>query len=206
MNESKGKILSIALFYFLKKPYTEVTMSEILEESGLSKGGFYHHFESKEVLYREVIEEFVIGTFMKEFGHFKENPYDLPFCDFVPFYMKSTMDHLIELVESRLGETKLKIGEVNLYLVMFDMMKHYTGFDKILDKLHKSEVEMFQILIDKAKEKGEIRLDIDSMAIANHVHTLMHGIFVLSIFEEGLDKLEGKIRENFNTVYQLLKL
>jgi len=205
MNESKEKILSIALFYFLKKPYTEVTMSEILEASGLSKGGFYHHFESKEILYREVIETFVIGTFMKEYGHFKENPYDLPFCDFVPFYMKSTMDHLIELVEDRLGKTKLEMGDVNLYLVMFDMMKHYAGFDKILDKMHKSEVEMFQILIDRAKTKGEIRMDIDSLAIANHVHTLMHGILVLSIFDEGLDKLEEKIRESFNTFYQFIK-
>jgi len=88
---------------------------------------------------------------------------------------------------------------------MFDMMKHYTGFDKILDKMHKNEVEMFQILIDKAKGKGEIRMDIDSLAIANHVHTLMHGILVLSIFEEGLDKLEEKIRESFNTFYQFIK-
>jgi len=66
MNDTKERILSIALCYFIKKPYTEVTMSEILTASGLSKGGFYHHFESKELLYHEMIDKFIIGSFTIE--------------------------------------------------------------------------------------------------------------------------------------------
>jgi len=206
MNETKEKILTIALYFFLKKPYTEVTMSEILKESGLSKGGFYHHFESKEILYKEVIDRFVIGTFTTEYGHYRANPYDLPFCDFVPFYIKSTLDHLLDLADTRLGEAKLKPEDVNLYMVLFDIMKHYSGFDKILDELHHNEIEMFKILIDREKEKGEIRKDIPTLAIANQIHTLMHGIFVLTIFDEGMDKLEEKIRTNFNDFYQFIKV
>jgi AcrR family transcriptional regulator len=206
MNETKEKILTIALYYFLKKPFTEVTMSEILRASGLSKGGFYHHFESKEILYKEVIDRFVIGTFMTEYGHYRANPYELPFCDFVPFYIKSTLDHLLELADTRLGETKLKLKDVNLYMVLFDIMKHYSGFDKILDELHQSEIEMFKILIDREKEKGAIRKEIDTLPIANQIHILMHGIFVLAIFDEGMDMLEDKIRRTFNDFYQFIKV
>jgi len=206
MIESKERILSIALYFFLKKPYTEVTLSEILKSSGLSKGGFYHHFESKEVLYHEVIDHFILNTFSTEFGHYTSNPYNLPFCEFVPVYIKSTLDHLIELAETRLGEFQLKIEEVNLYMVMFDMMKHYQGFDKVLGKLHDSEVNMFKTLIDTAKENGEIKKELDSLSLANHVHTLMHGICILAMFDEKMENLENKIREHFDNFYELIKV
>jgi len=205
MNDTKERLLSIALYCFIKKPYTEVTMNEILKTSGLSKGGFYHHFESKEILYHEVIDHFVLGTFLTEYGHFTTNPYNLSFNEFVPVYIKSTLEHLIELADSKLIEFKLKIEEVNLYMVMFDMMKHYKGFDKVLERLHESEIIMFKTLIDKAKENGEIKKEIDTLSLANHVHTLMHGICVLAMFDEGMENIESKIKEHFNNLYQLIK-
>lgn len=205
MNETKERILSVALYYFIKKPYTEVTMSEILNASGLSKGGFYHHFESKEALYHEVIDHFILKTFLKEYGHFNSNPYNLTFCEFVPVYIKSTLEHLIELADTTQGEFKLRIEEVNLYMVMFDMMKHYKGFDKVIDHLHESEIGLFKILIDKSKENGEIKKELDSVTLANHVHTLMHGICVLAMLDEKMENLENKIKTHFNNFYQLIK-
>jgi len=205
MNETKEKILSIALYFFLKKSYKEVTMSDILKASGLSKGGFYHHFESKEILYHEVIDHFVLGTFLTEYGHFTANPYDLTFCEFVPVYIKSTLDHLLELADTRLHEFNLKIEDVNLYLVLFDMMEHYKGFDLVISNLHEHEIIMFKTMIDKAKEKGEIKNEIDSLSLANHVHTLMHGICVLAMFDEGMENLDENIKKHFNNLYQLIK-
>jgi len=180
-------------------------MTEILKASLLSKGGFYHHFESKEVLYREVIDHFILETFQKEYSHFSSNPYNLTFCEFVPAYIKSSLEHLIELADTKLGEFKLRIEEVNLYMVMFDMMKHYKGFDKVIDQFHESEIGIFKTLIDKAKEKGEIKKELDSVTLANHVHTLMHGICVLAMLDEKMENLESKIKTHFNNFYQLIK-
>jgi len=206
MIETREKILSIALYYFIKKPYSEVTMNEILKASGLSKGGFYHHFESKESLYEEVINRFILKTFMIEYGHFTNNPYNLSFIEFVPVYIKSTLEHLIEVADSMLDGLKLKIEDVNLYIIMFDMMKHYKGFEKVIDHLHESEVDMFKILIEKAQEKGEIKKEIDSLSLATHIHTLMHGICVLAMLEDNLDNIEESIKGHFNNLYQLIKV
>lgn len=205
MIESKERILSIALYYFLKKPYTEVTMNEVLKASGLSKGGFYHHFESKEALYHEVIDHFVLGSFLTEFGHFSSNPYNLSFRDFIPYYIKSTLEHLIELADSTLKEFKLQLDEVNLYMVLFDMMKHYKGFNIILEKLHDNEIVMFETVINKAKENGELKKELDSHSLASHVHTLMHGISVLSIFDEKIEDTDEKVKAHFDNLYQLIK-
>ena len=54
MNESKEHIITVASKLFLQKNFKEVTMKEIVDKTGLSKGAFYHYFESKEQLFLEV--------------------------------------------------------------------------------------------------------------------------------------------------------
>ena len=205
MNETKERILAIALYYFIKKPYAEVTMNEILKASDMSKGGFYHHFESKEALYHEVVDHFILRTFIQEYGHFMSNPYDLPLREFIPAYIDSTLKHLVELTDTGFGKFKLKMEEVNLYMLMFDMMKHYKGYEKVIEEHHESEVNMFRILIDKAKEKGEIKQELDSLSLAGTIHTLMHGIGVLVLFDEKMENLEAQIKSHFDNFYRLIE-
>jgi len=88
---------------------------------------------------------------------------------------------------------------------MFDMMKHYKGFGLVINELHQKEIDFFKVLIDKAKENGEIRKDIDSFSLAKHVHTLIHGISVITLLESEMSEIEVIIKEQFNNLYQLIK-
>lgn len=47
---TKGKIISAAWKLFYEQGYDETTVDEIVEESGTSKGSFYHYFEGKDAL------------------------------------------------------------------------------------------------------------------------------------------------------------
>lgn len=199
MNDTKERILEIALQCFIRKPYSEVTMSEILKASGLSKGGFYHHFVSKEALYHEVVDKYVMGTFMAELTSFNNSSESMPFHKFIPAYIKSTLDQLMKLVGSNLEE-------INLYMIMFDMMKYYQGFSEMLSHFHKHEIEWLTALVDKAKNMGEIRKDIDSVSLASHIHTMMHGISVLAIFDKSIGRIDEEIQHRFDDLYQLIKV
>jgi len=44
---------------FNRKGFAEVTISEIMTAAGLTHGGFYRHFKSKDELYSEVISQFL---------------------------------------------------------------------------------------------------------------------------------------------------
>jgi AcrR family transcriptional regulator len=54
-------ILGSATTLFVSRSYADVSMDDIAEASGLTKGALYHHFESKEALYlammHSVLEE-----------------------------------------------------------------------------------------------------------------------------------------------------
>lgn len=50
-----ANLLASARSAFLAKNYADVTMEEIAEAAGVTKGALYHHFESKEALYLEMM-------------------------------------------------------------------------------------------------------------------------------------------------------
>ncbi|MCQ2560527.1 MAG: TetR/AcrR family transcriptional regulator [Clostridia bacterium] len=50
LKNTKGKIVSAAWKLFYEQGYDRTTIDDIVEESGTSKGSFYHYFESKEAL------------------------------------------------------------------------------------------------------------------------------------------------------------
>ena len=47
---TKGKIVSAAWKLFYQQGYDETTIEEIVDESGTSRGSFYHYFEGKDAL------------------------------------------------------------------------------------------------------------------------------------------------------------
>ena len=50
MRNTKGKIISAAWRLFYEQGYDDTTVDEIVEESGTSKGSFYHYFDGKDAL------------------------------------------------------------------------------------------------------------------------------------------------------------
>ncbi|MDO8870550.1 MAG: TetR/AcrR family transcriptional regulator [Methanobacteriaceae archaeon] len=52
-----NEITRAAMDVFLKKGYEGTTMESIAQEAGISKGGLYHHFESKDMILMAVNEK-----------------------------------------------------------------------------------------------------------------------------------------------------
>jgi TetR/AcrR family transcriptional regulator, transcriptional repressor for nem operon len=58
-NETRERILKSARHLFNRKGFAEVTIDEIMADAGLTRGGFYSHFDNKEGLYAEAIRRFI---------------------------------------------------------------------------------------------------------------------------------------------------
>ena len=55
-DKSKKIILDAALNLFVKNGYSQTSMDDIVNLSGLSKGAIYHHYSSKKVLFLSLID------------------------------------------------------------------------------------------------------------------------------------------------------
>jgi TetR/AcrR family transcriptional repressor of nem operon len=73
MNDSRELILNTSLKLFLQKSFKEVTMKEIVAETGMSKGAFYHYFSSKEQVFEEVIRFFYGGVMAVDYPSFPKD-------------------------------------------------------------------------------------------------------------------------------------
>ena len=56
-NATRQAILKAALECFAKNGYINTSMNDIVKSSGISKGGIYWHFKSKEEMFVQMIEE-----------------------------------------------------------------------------------------------------------------------------------------------------
>ncbi len=64
--QTKQNICMEAYHLFAQKGYKEVTMKDICEKTGLSRGGLYRHYESTEQIFLEIINA-LMGSQKNEF-------------------------------------------------------------------------------------------------------------------------------------------
>jgi AcrR family transcriptional regulator len=59
--ETRSRILDAALEAFAQYGYDAASVAEICRRAGVTKGGFYHHFSSKQALFLELLERWLQG-------------------------------------------------------------------------------------------------------------------------------------------------
>lgn len=57
-SRTRARIVEKARVLFNRHGFEQVTIDELMREAGLTRGGFYHHFRSKDELYAEAVRSF----------------------------------------------------------------------------------------------------------------------------------------------------
>lgn len=57
----RAKIIESARVLFNRHGFENVTIDMIMNHMGMTRGGFYHHFKSKENVYSEAVQSFLMG-------------------------------------------------------------------------------------------------------------------------------------------------
>ena len=86
-HESKTKLLQAALHVIRAKGYSATRIEDVCESAGLTKGSFFHHFDSKEALALAAADYWIEGTgslFASAPFHAPRDPVDrlLAYVDF----------------------------------------------------------------------------------------------------------------------------
>ncbi|NRD88377.1 TetR/AcrR family transcriptional regulator [Sphingopyxis sp. BSNA05] len=59
--QARKKIVEAARILFNRHGFENVTIDQIMDSAGLTRGGFYSHFENKQALYGEAVASFLMG-------------------------------------------------------------------------------------------------------------------------------------------------
>ena len=195
MENTKEYIIDEAYKLFLNNSYEAVSINEISKAIGFTKGALYHHFSSKEELFKAVIDKYL------DFGENPATDLTLSLAD----YMETSIEHARVILES-ITNKKQQFEPMNLLSLFIDSMRHYPeSINKKID-LFNSETEKIKKVLENAINKKEIRSDIDISLTAYNYFSLIYSIannLIQNIYpESALQILKAQLFE----FYKLLKV
>ena len=136
--EKTREIVTVAEKLFLEKGYAETTVDDILEKTGLSKGGFYHYFNSKEEVLSESIK-IVMQDMLTSFSPIVEDE-KLTALEKLKLFMKTKMEFQQPRKEFARYLSMLMKSDLALYKYYFSLAQNY--------------VEPLAMIIAQGKKEG----------------------------------------------------
>lgn len=201
MGLTKEHILKTAFGLFLQKSYKEVTMKEIVEKTGLSKGAFYHYFKSKEVLFFEVIDSFYFNSLTIDFTKFRNDTIKNFYTD----YALHTQKNFKELINYLSPADAFANININFITILFDAINIFPGFREKLMKALSDELIAWTAIVKTTRRKGELTSPMTDEQIARMFIYSNDGIALRLLLEGRLDSIYDEMITLWDNFYEEVK-
>ena len=183
-DERKKQIRQAAMKVFLDKGFRNTVMNDIMETTGLSRGGLYHHYGSTyEILYDIMVE----GNKYREKIIYDE--------------MNKTSQDFSEVLSEIILEKMLYQSDfVSIYAMFLQELNHDDKLKDLYKKLKKSSSDSILMLFDE-DVRGELSEAIE--LITDLINTFILGCEVLNARENfvnnklALKKMIGVVLDNY---------
>jgi len=200
MSDAKEHILLTSLKLFLQKSFKEVTMKEIVDKTGLSKGAFYHYFSSKEQLFAEVISHYYTGIMTIDYAAYSQNSLKEFYTDILAGYEtnRSATEQLIPHQQDEAISS-------NYYYLIFDAMRMLPDFRDNHQQEQKKELNAWKSVIATAKVNKEITTLVSDEELAKLFIYLGDGTNINLIINDNIDLKKNELKHLWDALYNSLK-
>jgi TetR/AcrR family transcriptional repressor of nem operon len=173
---SKTKFLDAALYVFRERGYAATTVDDICEKAGLTKGSFFHHFDSKEDLAVSAARHFsemADGLFAGAAYWRETDPVErfLGYIDFRRDILRGDLPDFTCLLGTMTQET-------------------YATHPAIRDACREGfeiNVSMLEPIIAEAMQACGVAADWSARSLALYTQAVLQGAFVLAKAEGGTE-------------------
>jgi TetR/AcrR family transcriptional repressor of nem operon len=149
---AREHILDTALQLFSQNSYREVTMSGLVKASGLSKGAFYHYFDSKEQLFEAVIERFYTGQMHVDYSRYS---HELLYAFYGDHLQRSFFHYLNQRLVEVVEEGTLRASH---FLLLLDALKRLPAFQALHERRQELELAEWSAVVRQTKYKPRCRI------------------------------------------------
>ena len=161
---SRQRIMDVALQCFIEQGVMATTINQVVVASGLSKGGVYHHFSSKQALIHAVIEQI-----FERVHHDSAKVFALP---------GTLQDRFAAMAE----EAEVLIDGLFRHSKLMNDIYHLARHDDYVTDLSRRQYNAFLALlvaaIEEAKQKAEVAQQVDAQNLAMAIMGLMDSLHI----------------------------
>ncbi len=194
-SETRNYIIDKSYCLFLCRSYEAVSISDISKAIGFTKGALYHHFSSKQDLFKAVIDRH-LDMRIKAVDDVNITVYD---------YIEKVIGHS-ESVVNHMMHGELSTSPLNYFALYIDAFRHYPKFIKAKGDFIQNEIGKLEKIIEHAIEQKEIRDDIDIKVTATNIFSLSMGMVVDLLHTNSTEFAISTLRSQLLEYYKLIKL
>ncbi|MBK8900416.1 MAG: TetR/AcrR family transcriptional regulator [Anaerolineaceae bacterium] len=184
-HESKAHILATALAVFAEKGFARASMNDVVRTSGLSKGGVYWHFKSKDDLITAIFDHFFVEQLAQ--------------LDEMLAGEGTAVTKLMQLASQTGQSVAAMASQFPTPLEFYALASREAGLQTLLQTHFQSYETKIAALVAQGISNGEFR-SVDSQATAKTIVALFEGVLLIWAISPDLVDLGTQVE----TAVQLL--
>lgn len=194
-SDTRDRLLETATDLLVRSNYQSVGVNEICKQAGVTKGGFYHHFESKAALFEaacqrqwEIKQAMLDSVFSPRFSPLEQ------------------LENLIEHVLGKQQEQKAD-GKPICGCPFFASGAVNAGDDELVRKataeMASKSVRYYTHLIRSLKAENCLIENVVEESIARQMYQYLHGLFLFARVFQDYSIIENDLRQG---LYRILAI
>ena len=200
--DTRRYLLLQASRLFLQKSYKEVTMKDLVESTGLSKGAFYHYFETKEQLFLEVLRYVFGEVLVHSYDTFSRESFYAFYHDYID-ELGTLSDRYMKLFGA--GEDDDGVN-INYFTLAFDALKLFPEFREEMLRGQQEELRVWTGVIREARQTGEISSVLTDYDIARLFFFTNDGMALHQMMRKaGIHEMAAQFMALWDNLYETLK-
>ncbi len=180
--------LSQVVDLFASKGYSETSMEDIVQTTGVSRYGLYGTFGNKRELFEQALERYAEGMGKQSFMRLLEPG--------------ASLDHIRKIFDDRVAD--ICCSEANRGCLFIHTAMELAPQDEelrgVLQRFMKRIAKAFAIGLDSAKGRGEIHKDVDVDVAGELLTSSMFGLVVLGRTGFPKETLDGIVDSTLNSL------
>ncbi len=192
---TKDKIILAAVRLFLLHGYRNVSLVDVAQAVGITKGGIYHYFGSKEDLLHAAIYYLFDSFGARSAELFSRQK------SFQELLKALMVGRKIELYMEQLLNVKQGDYRTNQTSLMLEVMHSFPKLQEMRDRSNLQFRNVLEQKLRKAQQQGEIRQDQDTIVLASIILSMLSGLNMLG---EGVNNSAMR-QQMMDGFWQLIK-
>ena len=181
MKETRDKIILKALQYSTENDYEGASLEKIAGSIGITKGGIYHYFKSKDELFHECIV-FMFSTVDSVASSMVPDDISLEGMVRGLFSFEELFNVLADMFD-----IDMLNDYFNYAYLMFAGIKKFPDLKNMVGDIYSSILLGLEKALIGYQRKGELSSDFDCGALAFELGSMMEGAMLVSGFSRSVD-------------------
>lgn len=168
---SREKIMESATHLFFEEGYDATSVNDICKHAGVSKGSFYHYFETKQVLFLTLMENWSGSVMQTVLSEPVPTTSDLKgVLVELPFQFNEAFSSIPKGFPMLVDFWRQAMADPAIWKMAVEPYRYFTGF--------------FMRLVETGKSDGSIRKDVESENLARLLIAVAMGYLLEAAFDQ----------------------